>query len=361
MDCWKGCETSDTSKVRTGPSRAVTPMVIRPKAGREHAEIIPARCIHEPRDHVQDREDDQHTDVVPCERTRQFPHVPLQLTFISRGPATLASSTSKGLAASSKRDTCIADHLPPRAAGMPRSSRPAAMARSDSEPAACSSLMVGISRVPDCARVAVRPRYRPPVPLPSVERRDHRQASHRGAWPLPALPWCEPRSCRPRARQQQPSAATGISRGPLDHRQVGKSDINAGLQQPRQEGDRAGKPIDLGDDQRHLMHPRRGQCLVERRPIRTLARVPTLVESGYPDFTKDAWTGVVAPAGTPSDVVDTLNRAINEGLQSAEMRENLARFSAIANPGTPKDFAVFMRSELPKWAELVKLSGATAE
>jgi tripartite-type tricarboxylate transporter receptor subunit TctC len=89
--------------------------------------------------------------------------------------------------------------------------------------------------------------------------------------------------------------------------------------------------------------------------------VPTLVESGYPDFTKDAWTGVVAPAGTPSDVVDTLNRAINEGLQSAEMRENLARFSAIAKPGTPKDFAVFMRSELPKWAELVKLSGATAE
>ena len=92
-----------------------------------------------------------------------------------------------------------------------------------------------------------------------------------------------------------------------------------------------------------------------------LPQVPTLVESGYPDFTNDAWTGVVAPAGTPSDVVETLNRAINEGLQSAEMRENLARFSAIAKRGTPEDFAVFMRSELPKWAELVKLSGATAE
>ena len=42
------------------------------------------------------------------------------------------------------------------------------------------------------------------------------------------------------------------------------------------------------------------------------------------------------------------------------MSENLARFSAIAKRGTPEDFAVFMRSELPKWAELVKLSGATA-
>ena len=70
---------------------------------------------------------------------------------------------------------------------------------------------------------------------------------------------------------------------------------------------------------------------------------------------------MVAPAGTPADVVNTLNRAINEGLQSAEMKENLARFSAIAKGGTPRDFAAFMRSELPKWAELVKLASATPE
>src|SRR4029077_6203735 len=73
------------------------------------------------------------------------------------------------------------------------------------------------------------------------------------------------------------------------------------------------------------------------------------------------WTGVVAPAGTPPDVIATLNRAVNDGLQSAEMKQNLARFSAIAKAGTPQDFAAFMRSELPKWAELVKLAGATAE
>ncbi len=97
----------------------------------------------------------------------------------------------------------------------------------------------------------------------------------------------------------------------------------------------------------------------ERWPA--LPQVPTLVESGFPDFTHDAWTGVVAPAGTPPAVVATLNHAINEGLRSAEMQENLSRFSAIAKAGTPQDFAAFMRSELPKWAELVKLSGATAE
>jgi len=102
-----------------------------------------------------------------------------------------------------------------------------------------------------------------------------------------------------------------------------------------------------------------GIARAERWPA--LPQVPTLVESGFPDFTHDAWTGVVAPAGTPADVVNTLNRAINEGLQSPEMKENLARFSAIAKAGTPQDFAAFMRSELPKWAELVKLASATPE
>jgi len=102
-----------------------------------------------------------------------------------------------------------------------------------------------------------------------------------------------------------------------------------------------------------------GIARAERWPA--LPQVPTLVESGFPDFTHDAWTGVVAPAGTPAGVVNTLNRAINEGLQSPEMKENLTRFSAIAKAGTPQDFAAFMRSELPKWAELVKLAGATAE
>jgi len=97
----------------------------------------------------------------------------------------------------------------------------------------------------------------------------------------------------------------------------------------------------------------------ERWPA--LPDVPTLVESGFPDFTHDAWTAVVAPAGTPPDVINTLNRAINGALRSAEMTENLARFSAIAKTGTPQDFANFLRSELVKWGDLVKIAGATAE
>jgi tripartite-type tricarboxylate transporter receptor subunit TctC len=97
----------------------------------------------------------------------------------------------------------------------------------------------------------------------------------------------------------------------------------------------------------------------ERWPA--LPNVPTLVESGYPDFVHDAWTGVVAPAGTPPAVVETLNRTINAGLQSEQMKAGLTKFSAVAKAGSPSDFAGFMRSEGQAWAELVKLAGASAD
>jgi tripartite-type tricarboxylate transporter receptor subunit TctC len=92
-----------------------------------------------------------------------------------------------------------------------------------------------------------------------------------------------------------------------------------------------------------------------------LPGVPTLVESGFADFTVDAWTGVMAPAGTSPAIISTLNRAINEGLATAEAKASLARFSAIAQTGTPEEFGKFVASELPKWAAIVKLAGARIE
>jgi len=89
-----------------------------------------------------------------------------------------------------------------------------------------------------------------------------------------------------------------------------------------------------------------------------LPDVPTLVESGFADFTVDAWTGVVAPAGTPAEIVLKLNRSINDSLGSAEAKAGLARFSAIAQTASPQEFAAWVASELPKWAAIVKLSGA---
>lgn len=89
-----------------------------------------------------------------------------------------------------------------------------------------------------------------------------------------------------------------------------------------------------------------------------LPDVPTLVESGYPDFVIDAWTGVVAPVGTPPAIIEKLNAAINAGLKTPATQASLAKFSAIANLGTPEDFGKFLASQMTKWGAIVKLAGA---
>jgi tripartite-type tricarboxylate transporter receptor subunit TctC len=89
-----------------------------------------------------------------------------------------------------------------------------------------------------------------------------------------------------------------------------------------------------------------------------LPDVPTLVENGYPDFVLDAWTGLVAPAGTPPEIVERLNAAVNAGLASPAAQENLAKFSAIAKIGSPQDFRTFLTEQMQKWGAIVKLANA---
>jgi tripartite-type tricarboxylate transporter receptor subunit TctC len=105
------------------------------------------------------------------------------------------------------------------------------------------------------------------------------------------------------------------------------------------------------------------RALAVARPTRwpELPDVPTMVESGFPDFIYDAWTGVVAPSGTPATIISRLNGVINEGLRSPAMTASLAKVSAIAQLGSPDDFAAFLRAELPKWAHIVQITGAKIE
>jgi tripartite-type tricarboxylate transporter receptor subunit TctC len=99
-----------------------------------------------------------------------------------------------------------------------------------------------------------------------------------------------------------------------------------------------------------------GIARAERWP--PLPDVPTLAESGYPDFVIDAWTGLVAPAGTPRAIIDQLNAAVNAGLKSPEAQASLANFSAIANLGTPEDFKKFLADQIQRWGSIVKLANA---
>ena len=92
-----------------------------------------------------------------------------------------------------------------------------------------------------------------------------------------------------------------------------------------------------------------------------LPDVPTLVESGYPDFTLDAWTGVVAPRGTPEAILKQLNAAITAGLKTPEAKQALDRFSSIAKVSTPQEFGAFIVDQGQRWGALVKLAGAKVE
>jgi tripartite-type tricarboxylate transporter receptor subunit TctC len=92
-----------------------------------------------------------------------------------------------------------------------------------------------------------------------------------------------------------------------------------------------------------------------------LPQVPTLIESGYADFSLDAWSGVVAPAGTPAPVVGKLNALINESLRGDEVTAALAKLYALPKIGTPAEFVAFIASERTSWAEAVRISGAKIE
>ena len=89
----------------------------------------------------------------------------------------------------------------------------------------------------------------------------------------------------------------------------------------------------------------------------TLPDVPTTAEAGYPNVTSDNWYGLVAPAGTPADVLKRIHGAAMTALNSPAVKEQYAKVSGVPSPGTPEDYARFLASEQGKWSKVVKAIG----
>jgi tripartite-type tricarboxylate transporter receptor subunit TctC len=89
--------------------------------------------------------------------------------------------------------------------------------------------------------------------------------------------------------------------------------------------------------------------------------LPTVAESGLPGFETGSWQGVVAPSGTPREVVMKLNAEITRILSTPELKQQLAAQGTEVRAGTPESMADFIRSEIARWAKVVKQSGAKFE
>jgi tripartite-type tricarboxylate transporter receptor subunit TctC len=89
--------------------------------------------------------------------------------------------------------------------------------------------------------------------------------------------------------------------------------------------------------------------------------VPTIAESGYPGYEATNWYGLVAPAKTPKDIIERVNREFVKTLNAPDIREQLLSHGEEPTPTTPEEFGRFMQRELATWGKVVKEAGIQAE
>ncbi len=89
----------------------------------------------------------------------------------------------------------------------------------------------------------------------------------------------------------------------------------------------------------------------------SLPDIPTVAEAGLPGYTFDSWFGILAPAGTPKEIVNALNAEIGKALAAPDVREKLAVQGAEPRTSTPQEFSAYIQAEIARLAPVVKQSG----
>ncbi len=117
-------------------------------------------------------------------------------------------------------------------------------------------------------------------------------------------------------------------------------------------------PTLIGQIRQNKLRP---LAVTSARRVDDLPNVPTINESGYKGFDAVTWFGLLAPAGTPKDVIARVNAEFNKALQNPELRKKLGDEGADPAGGTPEQFGALIRDEIPRWGAVVKESGAKVD
>jgi len=105
----------------------------------------------------------------------------------------------------------------------------------------------------------------------------------------------------------------------------------------------------------------RALAVTSAKRVDDLPNVPTINESGYKGFDAATWFGLLAPAGTPKDVIAKLNAEFNKALKVPELNKRLSDEGADPAGGTPEQFAALIKDDIPRWGRVVKESGAKVD
>ncbi len=105
----------------------------------------------------------------------------------------------------------------------------------------------------------------------------------------------------------------------------------------------------------------RGLAVAGKSRQAVLPDVPTAIESGWPGFESTSWFGVLAPAGTPPAIVARLHKEITTQLRRPDVREQITRTGADVVADTPEQFSAYIKSEIVKWAKVVKAANIKVE
>jgi tripartite-type tricarboxylate transporter receptor subunit TctC len=105
----------------------------------------------------------------------------------------------------------------------------------------------------------------------------------------------------------------------------------------------------------------KGLAVTVARRLERFPDMPTMIEAGLPGYEAYTWFGFVVPAGTPADIVTTINQAMNKGMQDPSMRSRIENLGINLVGGSPQDFARHISAEMDKWSAVIRKTGIKPE